>query len=110
MTCAASSKFATSLARHRAVPKDARTAANAAIDHMRDWNAGSNGEWVTMGVVSDGDYGIPEGMMFGVPCICANGKWEAVKGLEIDAFSRERIDLSLKELTEERDGVKHLLT
>ena len=88
----------------------AASAANAAIDHMRDWNAGSNGEWVTMGVVSDGDYGIPEGMIFGVPCVCANGKWEAVKGLEIDAFSRERIDLSLKELTEERDGVKHLLT
>jgi malate dehydrogenase len=88
----------------------AASAANAAMDHMRDWNAGSNGEWVTMGVVSDGDYGIPEGMIFGVPCVCANGKWEAVKGLEIDAFSRERIDLSLKELTEERDGVKHLLT
>ncbi|MCX8087438.1 MAG: malate dehydrogenase [Rhodocyclaceae bacterium] len=87
----------------------AASAANAAIDHMRDWNLGTNGEWVTMGVVSDGSYGIPEGMIYGMPCTCAGGKWEIVKGLEIDAFSREKMDATLKELQEERDGVKHLL-
>ena len=87
----------------------AASAANAAIDHIRDWSLGSNGQWVTMGICSDGSYGIPAGMIYGVPCICANGKYEPVKGLEIDAFSRERMDLTLKELTEERDGVKHLL-
>ncbi len=86
----------------------AASAANAAIDHMRDWNLGSNGEWVTMGVVSDGSYGIPEGMIYGMPCTCAGGKWEIVKGLEIDAFSREKMEVTLKELQEERDGVKHL--
>jgi len=87
----------------------AASAANAAIGHMRDWNLGSNGQWVTMGVVSDGSYGIPEGMIYGVPCTTANGKWERVTGLEIDAFSREKMDFTLKELTEERDGIKHLL-
>ncbi len=86
----------------------AASAANAAIDHMRDWNLGSNGRWVTMGVVSDGSYGIPEGMIYGMPCVCSQGRWEIVKGLEIDAFSREKMDVTLKELTEERDGVKHL--
>ena len=87
----------------------AASAANAAIGHMRDWNLGSNGHWVTMGVVSDGSYGIPEGMIYGVPCTTANGKWQRVTGLEIDAFSREKMDFTLKELTEERDGIKHLL-
>ena len=87
----------------------AASAANAAIGHIRDWSLGSNGHWVTMGICSDGSYGIPEGMIYGVPCICANGKYERVKGLEIDAFSRERMDLTLKELLEERDGIKHLL-
>lgn len=86
----------------------AASAANAAIDHMRDWNLGTNGAWVTMGVVSDGSYGIPEGMIYGMPCTCANGKWQIVQGLEIDAFSREKMDATLKELLEERDGVKHL--
>jgi malate dehydrogenase len=86
----------------------AASAANAAIDHMRDWNLGTQGKWVTMGVVSDGAYGIPEGMIYGMPCTCANGKWESVKGLEIDAFSRARMDATLQELAEERDGVKHL--
>ena len=75
---------------------------------MRDWNLGTNGKWVTMGVVSDGSYGIPEGMIYGMPCTCAGGKWQVVKGLEIDVFSREKMDFTLKELTEERDGVKHL--
>jgi len=87
----------------------AASAANAAIDHIRDWTLGTNGQWVTMGICSDGSYGIPAGMIYGFPCVCANGKYEIVKGLEIDAFSRERMDLTLKELTEERDGVKHLL-
>jgi malate dehydrogenase len=87
----------------------AASAANAAIDHMRDWALGSNGKWVTMGVVSEGDYGIPEGMIYGVPCITANGDYQIVKGLEIDAFARERMDKTLKELQEERAGVAHLL-
>ncbi len=87
----------------------AASAANAAIDHMRDWNLGSNGRWVTMGVVSDGSYGIPEGMIYGFPCTTANGRWEIVKGLEIDDFSRGRMDFTLKELQEERDCIKHLL-
>ena len=86
----------------------AASAANAAIDHMRDWNAGTNGEWVTMGVVSDGAYDVPEGMIFGLPCICADGGYKVVKGLEIDAFSRERMAITLNELTEEREGVQHL--
>jgi len=86
----------------------AASAANAAIDHMRDWNLGSNGKWVTMGVVSDGSYSIPAGMIYGMPCTCTNGKWEIVKGLEIDAFSRQKMDATLKELQEERDGVKGL--
>jgi malate dehydrogenase len=79
----------------------AASAAVAAIDHMRDWNLGSNGHWVTMGVVSDGSYGIPEGMVYGFPCTTAHGKWEIVKNLEIDAFSREKMDVTLKELQEE---------
>ncbi|MFW7347213.1 MAG: malate dehydrogenase [Pigmentiphaga sp.] len=87
----------------------AASAANAAIDHVRDWIMGSNGKWVTMGVPSDGSYGIPEGIIYGVPVITKNGEYAVVKDLEIDAFSRERMDLTLKELTEERDGVKHLL-
>jgi len=87
----------------------AASAANAAIDHIRDWTSGSNGQWVTMGFCSDGSYGIPEGMIYGFPCICANGKYEMIKGLEIDAYSRERMDLTLKELQEEREAIKHLL-
>jgi malate dehydrogenase len=87
----------------------AASAANAAIDHMRDWNLGSNGRWITMGVVSDGSYGIPEGMIYGFPCTTANGKWEIVRGLEIDQFSREKMDFTLSELQEEREHIKHLL-
>jgi malate dehydrogenase len=87
----------------------AASAANAAIDHMRDWNLGSDGRWVTMGVESDGSYGIPEGMIYGFPCTTANGKWEIVKGLEIDKFSRGKMDLTLNELLEEREHIKHLL-
>lgn len=87
----------------------AASAASAAIDHMRDWNLGSNGRWVTMGVVSDGSYGIPEGMVYGFPCTTANGRWEIVKGLEIDDFSRAKMNFTLKELQEEREHIKHLL-
>ncbi|MFP5429375.1 MAG: malate dehydrogenase [Gammaproteobacteria bacterium] len=87
----------------------AASAANAAIDHMRDWALGTNGEWVTMGVPSDGSYGIPEGIMYGVPVTCANGEYTRVEGLEVDAFSRERMDFTLNELLEEREGVKDLL-
>jgi malate dehydrogenase len=87
----------------------AASAANAAIDHIRDWVLGTNGKWVTMGVPSDGSYGIPDGVMYGVPVTCANGKYERVKGLEIDAFSRAKMDATLKELEEERAGVAHLL-
>ncbi len=87
----------------------AASAANAAIDHIRDWVLGTNGKWVTMGVPSDGSYGIPEGTMYGVPVTCEGGEYHRVTGLEVDAFSRERMDLTLKELIEERDAVAHLL-
>jgi malate dehydrogenase len=87
----------------------AASAANAAIDHMRDWALGTAGKWTTMGIASDGSYGIPAGIMYGFPVICANGEYKMVQGLEIDAFSREKMDFTLKELLEERDGVQHLL-
>jgi len=87
----------------------AASAANAAIDHMRDWALGTAGKWTTMGIASDGSYGIPAGIMYGFPVICANGEYQMVQGLEIDAFSREKMDFTLKELLEERDGVQHLL-
>jgi malate dehydrogenase len=87
----------------------AASAANAAIDHMRDWALGTNGKWVTMGVPSNGDYGIPKDVMFGFPVTTANGKYEIVKGLPIDAFSQERINKTLKELQDEQAGVAHLL-
>jgi malate dehydrogenase len=87
----------------------AASAANAAIDHIHDWVLGTNGKWVTMGIPSDGSYGIPEDVMYGFPVTCSGGQYEMVKGLEIDGFSRERMDLTLKELTEERDAVAHLL-
>src|SRR5690349_16031254 len=87
----------------------AASAANAAIDHVRDWVLGTNGKWVTMGVPSDGSYGIPEDIIYGVPVICENGEYKRVEGLEIDAFSREKMDATLQELLEEREGVQHLL-
>ena len=87
----------------------AASAANAAIDHMRDWALGTAGKWVTMGVSSNGDYGIPKDVMFGFPVTTAGGEYKVVEGLAIDAFSQGRIDLTLKELLEEQDGVKHLL-
>jgi malate dehydrogenase len=87
----------------------AASAANAAIDHMRDWALGTQGKWVTMGVPSNGEYGIPKDVMFGYPVTCAGGEYAIVDGLSIDAFSQERINLTLKELQEEQDGIKHLL-
>ncbi|MGZ5185680.1 MAG: malate dehydrogenase [Caldimonas sp.] len=87
----------------------AASAANAAIDHMRDWALGSKGRWVTMGIPSNGQYGIPKDTMFGFPVTTENGSYKVVEGLPIDAFSQERIDLTLKELQEEQAGVKHLL-
>jgi malate dehydrogenase len=88
----------------------AASAANAAIDHVRDWMAGTrDGDWVTMGVPSDGSYDIPEGVMYGYPVTVKDGQYQVVRGIEISDFSRKRMDASLKELHEERDGVKHLL-
>jgi malate dehydrogenase len=87
----------------------AASAANAAIDHMRDWALGTQGKWATMGVPSNGEYGIPKDVMFGFPVTTSDGEYRIVEGLEIDAFSQERINLTLKELLEEQDGVKHLL-
>ena len=87
----------------------AASAANAAIDHMRDWALGTQGKWVTMGVPSDGQYGIPKDTMFGFPVTTEAGEYKVIDGLEIDAFSQERINLTLAELQAEQDGVKHLL-
>jgi malate dehydrogenase len=87
----------------------AASAANAAIDHMRDWALGTSGEWVTMGVPSNGDYGIPKDVMFGFPVTCEAGTYSIVKGLAVDEFSQGCIDATLAELTAEQDGVKHLL-
>ncbi|MGH8716301.1 MAG: malate dehydrogenase [Burkholderiales bacterium] len=87
----------------------AASAANAAIAHMRDWMFGTKSKWVTMGIPSDGSYGIPEGIIYGFPVMCADGRYQIVTKLEIDAYSREKMDATLKELHEERDGVKHLL-
>ena len=88
----------------------AASAANAAIDHVRDWMHGSNGKWVTMGVPSDGSYGIPADVMYGVPVTTANGEYTRVAGLEIDAFSREKMDATLKELEEERAAVASMVS
>ena len=87
----------------------AASAANAAIDHMRDWALGTDGEWVTMGVPSDGSYGVPEGVIYGVPVTCANGEYTVIKDLPVDDFSRAAMDKTLAELEEERAGVAHLL-
>jgi malate dehydrogenase len=82
----------------------AASAASAAIDHVNDWVTG-NVDWVSMGVASDGSYDIPEGLICGFPCICTDGRWEIVQGLELDPFSRAKIDASVAELTDERDTV-----
>jgi malate dehydrogenase len=86
----------------------AASAANAAIDHMRDWVSGTDGGWVSMGVPSDGSYGIAEGLICGFPCTCAGGEYSIVQGLDLDDFSRARIDASVKELQEERQAVQGL--
>jgi malate dehydrogenase len=87
----------------------AASAASAAIDHMRSWALGTaDGDWVSMGVPSDGSYGIDPGVIYGYPCVCRNGEYEIVQGLEINAFSRTRMDATDKELREERAGVEHL--
>ncbi len=83
----------------------AATAANAAIDHVYDWVNGTGGRWVSMGVPSDGSYGVPEGLICGFPCTCENGRYAIVPGLEIDDFSRSRIDASVAELVSERETV-----
>jgi len=87
----------------------AASAANAAIDHVHDWVLGTGGKWVTMGIASDGSYGIPQDVMYGFPVTCAGGEYTVVQGLPIDDFSRERMNLTLKELEEERAGVADLL-
>ena len=86
----------------------AASAANAAINHVHDWFLGSD-DWVTMGVPSDGSYGVPEGIVFGFPCECKNGSYKIIQGIEIDAYSQEKIAKTLKELTDEADAVKGML-
>jgi malate dehydrogenase len=87
----------------------AGSAANAAIDHVRDWSRGTPaGDWVSMSVPSDGSYGVEEGLISGFPCTCADGEWSIVEGLELNDFSRERIEASVNELKEERDAVRQL--
>ena len=108
------STFLPTVAKRGAAIIDARglssaaSAANAAINHVRDWVLGSD-DWVTMGVPSDGSYGIPEGIVFGFPCECKNGDYKIIQGLEIDAFSQEKLNKTLKELQEEADAVKSML-
>ena len=87
----------------------AASAANAAIDHMRDWALGTGGRWVTMGIPSDGHYGIPKDVMFGFPVTCEAGSYRLVEGLPVDAFSQQCIDKTLKELLDEQAGVAHLV-
>ena len=88
----------------------AASAANAAIAHMRTWALGSSeGDWVSMGVYSDGSYGIAEGLIYSFPCVCKGGDWEIVQGLEINEFSRGKMEATENELAEERDAVQHLL-
>ena len=88
----------------------AASAANAAIDHIHDWVLGTNGKWVTMGIASKGEYGIPAEVIYGFPVVCENGEYKMIEGLEIDEFSRERMNHTLNELLEEQAGVKHLLS
>jgi len=87
----------------------AASAANAAVDHMRDWALGTNGKWVTMGVPSDGSYGVPAGVMYGVPVTCSGGEYHRVEGLAVDEYSRSMMDKTLAELQEEQAAVADLL-
>jgi malate dehydrogenase len=89
----------------------AASAASAAIDHMRNWALGTNeGDWVSMAIPSDGSYGVKEGIIFGYPCVCKDGKYEIVQGLSVDEFSAERMKATEAELREERDAVAHLFS
>ena len=100
--------FASCVLRNNA-PSSA-SAANAAIGHMRSWALGTEGDdWVSMGVYSDGSYGITEGLIYSFPCRCANGDWEIVQGVDVGEFSRAKLTATEQELTEERDAVQHLL-
>ena len=91
------------------MPSSAASAASAAVDHIRNWHLGTpEGDWVSMAIPSDGSYGVPEGIISSFPVVCSDGKYEIVQGLEINEFSRERIDASVAELVEERDAVKEL--
>nr|Q0VQ52.1 RecName: Full=Malate dehydrogenase [Alcanivorax borkumensis SK2]CAL16696.1 malate dehydrogenase [Alcanivorax borkumensis SK2] len=88
----------------------AASAANAAVDHMRSWALGTDeGDWVSMGIYSDGSYGIQEGLIYSFPCTCKNGDWTIVQGLEVNDFSRGKMQATEQELAEERDAVSHLL-
>ena len=88
----------------------AASAANAAVDHMRDWALGSKeGDYVSMGIYSDGSYGIEEGLMYSFPCVCKDGQWEIIQGLENNEFSLGKMKATEQELKEERDAVAHLL-
>jgi malate dehydrogenase len=88
----------------------AASAANAAVDHMRSWALGTpDDDWVSMGVISDGSYGIEPGLIYSFPCRCKAGQWEIVQGLDIADFSRGKMDATAQELAEERDAVAHLL-
>ena len=88
----------------------AASAANAAIDHMRTWALGTApGDWVSMGVYSDGSYGIREGLIYSFPCVCKEGEWQIVQGAQINDFSRAKMQATEQELSEERDAVAHLL-
>ena len=108
------STFLPTVAKRGAAIIDARglssaaSAANAAINHVRDWVLGSD-DWVTMGVPSDGSYGIPEGIVFGFPCECKGGSYKIIQGLAIDAYSQEKINKTLKELTDEAEAVKSMI-
>ena len=109
------SDFIPTVAKRGAAIIDARgassaaSAANAAIDHVRSWHLGTpEGDWVSMGIPSDGSYGVPEGIISSFPCTCSGGEYSIVQGLEIDEFSRGRIDASVAELQEERDAVSEL--
>jgi malate dehydrogenase len=88
----------------------AASAANAAIDHVREWHLGtSEGDWASMAVPSDGSYGVPEGIIYGFPCTCSGGKWSIVQGLEVNDFSRAKLDATAAELQEEAAAVAHLV-
>lgn len=88
----------------------AASAGNAALDHMRDWIKGSKGNWVSMGVLSDGNkYGIPEGLIYSFPCICKDGNYKIVDGLSFDKFSKQKLKITNDELLKERSLIKDLL-